>query len=140
MSRRGGRRREAEEKTRARVKLTIHIIQLPSAGVPGGSMVKNTPAKQETWIQSLIQEYPLEKEMAAHCSILAWEIPWIEEPGRLYIPWGCKESDMTEHAHKHTHTVSLGHQPGSKPVIRMRFKPSHLQQQGPALTCCHFHP
>ena len=96
MSRRGGRRREAEEKTRARVKLTIHIIQLPSAGVPGGSMVKNTPAKQETWIQSLIQEYPLEKEMAAHCSILAWEIPWIEEPGRLYIPWGCKESDTTE--------------------------------------------
>ena len=99
-------------------------------------MVKYTPDKQETWIQSLMQEDPLEKEMAAHPSILAWEIPWIEEPDGLYGPWGCKESDMTEHAHKHTHPVLLGHQPGSKPAIRMRFKPSHLQQQGPVLTCC----
>ena len=52
-------------------------------GVPGGSVVKNPPAKQETWVQSLGQEYSLEKEMATHCSILAWKIPWIEEPGRL---------------------------------------------------------
>ena len=46
-------------------------------------MVKNPPAKQEMWIQSLGQEDPLEKEMATHSSILAWEIPWTEEPGRL---------------------------------------------------------
>ena len=38
---------------------------------------------QETWVQSLTQENPLEKEMATHASILAWEIPWTEEPGGL---------------------------------------------------------
>ena len=43
-------------------------------------MVKNLPAMQKTWIQSLGQEDPLEKEMAAHSSILAWRIPWTEEP------------------------------------------------------------
>ena len=46
-------------------------------------MVKNLPAMQKTWIQSLGQEDPLEKEMAAHSSILAWRIPWTEEPGGL---------------------------------------------------------
>ena len=46
-------------------------------------MVKNLPAVQETWVQSLDREDPLEKEMATHSSILAWEIPWIEEPGGL---------------------------------------------------------
>ena len=50
---------------------------------------------QETYIQSLGQEDPLEKEMATHSSILAWEIPWTEEPGG-YSPWGRKESDTTE--------------------------------------------
>ena len=47
---------------------------------------------QETWVQSLGQEDPLEKKMATHSSILAWRIPWREEPGGLYRPWGCKES------------------------------------------------
>ena len=46
---------------------------------PAGSVVKNSPAKQETWVRSLGQEDPLEKEMATHSSILAWEIPWTEE-------------------------------------------------------------
>ena len=46
-------------------------------------MVKNLPAMQETRIPSLGGEDPLEKEMAAHSSILAWKIPWTEEPGRL---------------------------------------------------------
>jgi len=46
-------------------------------------MVKNLATMQETWIQSLGQEDPLEKEMAAHSSILAWKIPRTEEPGRL---------------------------------------------------------
>ena len=46
-------------------------------------MVKNLPAKQETWVQSLGGEGPLEKEMASHNSILAWEIPWTEETGGL---------------------------------------------------------
>ena len=43
--------------------------------------VKNLPAMQETWVQSLDQEYSLEEGMATHSSILAWEIPWTEEPG-----------------------------------------------------------
>ena len=47
------------------------------------SVVKNPPAKQETQIQSLGWEDPLEKEMATHSGVLAWEIPWTEEPGRL---------------------------------------------------------
>ena len=46
-------------------------------------MVKNPPAMQETWVQSLGWEDPLEKGMAAHSSILAWEIPRTEEPGGL---------------------------------------------------------
>ena len=46
-------------------------------------MVKNLPAVQETRVQSLGGEDPLEKEMATHFSILAWEIPWTEEPGGL---------------------------------------------------------
>ena len=45
--------------------------------------VKNPPAMQETWVWSLGQEDPLEKGMATHSSILAWEIPWTEQPGRL---------------------------------------------------------
>ena len=45
--------------------------------------VKNLPAMKESWVQSLGQEDPLEKEMATHSSILAWRIPWTEEPGRL---------------------------------------------------------
>ena len=46
-------------------------------------IVKHLPTMRETWVQSLGQEYSLEKEMATHCSILAWKIPWMEEPGRL---------------------------------------------------------
>ena len=46
--------------------------------------VKCLPAMQETWVRSLGQDDPLEKEMATHSSILAWEIPWMEEPGGLY--------------------------------------------------------
>ena len=46
-------------------------------------MVKNLPAMQETWIQCLIQEDSLEKGMATHSSILAWRIPWTEEPSGL---------------------------------------------------------
>ena len=45
--------------------------------------VKNLPAIRKTWVQSLGWEDPLEKEMATHSSILAWRIPWTEEPGRL---------------------------------------------------------
>ena len=55
-------------------------------GFPGGSVVKHLPAMQETqeiWVQSLGWEDPLEEGITTHSSILAWRIPWIEEPGWL---------------------------------------------------------
>ena len=48
-------------------------------------MVKNLPAMQEMWVQSVGQEDPLEEEMATHSSILAWKIPWTEAPGRFIV-------------------------------------------------------
>ena len=62
--------------------------------------LKCLPAMWETWVQSLGQEDPLEKEMATHSSILAWRIPWMEELGGLQS-MGCKESDTTERLHFH---------------------------------------
>ena len=62
-------------------------------GFPGSSVVKNLSAMQETRIRSLGWEDLLEKEMPTHCSILAWEIPWTEEPG--YSSMGSQESDTT---------------------------------------------
>ena len=57
-------------------------------------LVKNLPATQETWVGFLGQEDPREKEMATHSSILAWRVPWAEEPGRLQS-MGSQESDTT---------------------------------------------
>ena len=67
-------------------------------------MVKNLPAKPETWAKFLGQEDPLEREMATHSSILAWEIPWTEEPGELYSPEGRRVGHdlVTEHQHIHS--------------------------------------
>ena len=53
--------------------------------------------KQEKRVQSLSQEDPMEEEMATHSNILAWKVPWTEEPGGLQS-WGLKEADMTVHA------------------------------------------
>ena len=57
--------------------LYAHLYQLVA------EMVKNLPAMQETWVQSLGRQDPLEKEMAIHSSILAWKILWTEETGEL---------------------------------------------------------
>ena len=68
-------------------------------------MVKNPPATEgdkEIRIQSLGREDLLEKEVATHSSFLAWKIPWTEEPGLGYSPWGRKESDTTERLHSLT--------------------------------------
>ena len=65
-------------------------------------MVKYLPTMRETRVQSLGRKDLLEKEMASHSSILAWKIPWTEEPGRLHSPWGRKESDTTERLHSLT--------------------------------------
>jgi len=62
------------------------LVANTGSGFPGGSVVKNPPAMQETQemqVRSLGWEDPLEKEMAPRSSILAWEIPWTEKPGRL---------------------------------------------------------
>ena len=66
--------------------------------------VKNLPAMQETQVQSLGWEDPLEKGMETHFSILAWEIPWTKKPGGLQFVRS-QESDTTEqHTHTRTHT------------------------------------
>ena len=68
-------------------------------------VVKNPPAMQgiqETRVRSLGREAPLEKEMAAYSSILAWEIPWTEEPGGVTVHRVAKESDTTERLSAHT--------------------------------------
>ena len=55
-------------------------------------MVKNLPTMQDTRVRSLDWKNPLEKEMATHSSILAWRIPWTEEPGRLHTVHGAGKS------------------------------------------------
>ena len=57
----------------------VHLVEASLLA----QMVKRLPAVRETWVRSLGWEDPLEKEMAAHSSILAWKIPRMEEPGRL---------------------------------------------------------
>ena len=64
---------------------------------------KNLPTMletQATWVRTLGQEESLKEEMATHSSILAWEIPWTEKPGKLQSK-GHKESDMAEHTYTH---------------------------------------
>ena len=75
------------------------VSRFTSIPAPGGASliaqsVKNLPAMQETWVQFLGQEDPLEKEMTTHSSILTWRIPWAEEPGRLQS-MGLQVSDTT---------------------------------------------
>ena len=71
-------------------KLSLFIVW-----ASGGSLVKNPPAMHEMQDRPLGREDPLEKDTATHSSILAWEIPWTEEPGGLRS-MGSQESDMTE--------------------------------------------
>ena len=68
--------------------------------------LKRLPAMQETWVRSLGQEDPLEKEIAMHSSTLAWKIPWTEEPGGLQS-MGSQELDTTERLHFHFHLIAL---------------------------------
>ena len=75
-------------------------------------MVRNLPAMQETQVLSLDLDNPLEKGMATHSSILAWGIPWTEEPGGLYSPWGRKKSkNWAPNTHAHTHAHAHTHIP-----------------------------
>ena len=65
------------------ISLSGYLSYLPWGFSLGAQTVKNLPAMQETWVQSLGQEAPLKKGMATHYSILAWKIPWTEEPDGL---------------------------------------------------------
>ena len=64
-------------------------------GFPGDSGGKESTCNAGDQVESLGQEEPLEKRLATHSSILAWRIPWKEQPARLQS-WGCKKLDMTE--------------------------------------------
>ena len=70
-------------------------------------MIKNLPARQETPVRSLGQEVSLEEDMATYSSILAWEIPWIEEPGALESVHGVTKSG-TQLKQPSTHTCLPG--------------------------------
>ena len=69
-----------------------------------GQLIKNLPAMQETCVPFLGWEDPLEKEMAIHFNILAWELPWTEGPGGLQS-WGHRESDTTEQINNNHHKL-----------------------------------
>ena len=73
---------------------------------PGGSLVKNLPAMQETWVASLGRKDPLEKEMATHSRILAWRIPTDRGAWQGDSPCGHKESDTTGATNIFTFTFS----------------------------------
>ena len=62
-------------------------------------MVKNLTAMQETWVGSLGQEDPLEKGMATHSSILAWRIPWREDPGGVQSKRSQSQTQLSTHRH-----------------------------------------
>ena len=66
-------------------------------GLTGDSVVKNLPARQETWVRSLDREDPLEKEMSTHSSVLAWEIPWTEDSMR-------SQKNQTQVSKQHMYT------------------------------------
>ena len=74
----------------------LNLTTAPPRTSPVAKTVKCLSAMRETWVQSLGREDSLEKETATHSSTLAQKIPWTEEPGAGYCPWGRKESGMTE--------------------------------------------
>ena len=76
--------------------LSFHTILSFPGGSEGKESTVKSPAMQETRLQFLGREDPLENGMVTHSSILTWRVPWTGEPGRLYSPCGGKESDMPE--------------------------------------------
>ena len=85
--------------------MTLALLTVELAQSLVGQTVKHLPTMPETWVRSLGQEDPLEKEMATRCSILTWETPWTKKKERNpmdrgawpgHSPWGHKELDTTE--------------------------------------------
>ena len=62
---------------------SVYVFSVATDSSPVAQLVKNLPAMQEMWVQSLGQENPLEKGLATHSSVLAWEIPWEKDPRQL---------------------------------------------------------
>ena len=87
-----------------RIRHTEHATGIISAGFLGGSVLKNPPAKQETWVWSLGQEEPLEEQIATHSSILAWKFHG-QRSLVGYSPQGSKEPAMTEVVCTHTQSL-----------------------------------
>ena len=95
-------------------------------------MVENLPAMQETWVPSLGWEDPLEKRTAIHSSILAWEIPWTEEPGGLQSIRSKRVGhDLTTKSQPHTYLHLQPHAVGHQPSIHSS---THFHYQLPLLT------
>ena len=89
----------------SRLPYHFHFLPYHLASL-GAQAVKNRPAMQETWVRFLGLEDNLEKEMATHSRILAWRIPWTEEPGRLQS-MGLEESDTTQQLNNNVSSASL---------------------------------
>ena len=87
--------------------------------------LKRLTPMQETWVQSLGREGPLEKEMATRSTVLAWRILWTEKLAG-YSPWGHKESDSTEQAHAHHSGIIYLWRPLKKNCIISCSEPSNL--------------
>ena len=95
--------------------MILLILNLPFKGFfeytiqvfPVDQLVKNLPAMQETQVWSLGREDPLEKGRAIYSRIIAWRIPWTEEPGDLYSLWNSKELDTTEWLYKNYQITRL---------------------------------
>ena len=63
--------------------INYKVLRIALRNFPGAQTIRHLPAMRKTWVQSLGQEDPLEKEMATHSSTLAWKTPWMEKPGGL---------------------------------------------------------
>ena len=94
-------------------KYKIMLYSFPKRDSTMAQWVKNLPVMQETQVWSLGWEDPLEEGMATHSSILAWRIPWTEEPGRLqsmgwydWSDWACTSSPTSSHTHNLLHLTS----------------------------------
>ena len=89
---------------------SVCILSLPCLYIKTflvAQRLKHLPAMQETWVQSLGREDPLEKEMATHSSILAWRIPWTEEPGGLHRV-AKSQTRLSNFTHSLTHSNTGG--------------------------------
>ena len=105
-------------------------------------MVKNPPAMQEMWVQSLGQEDSLDEEMATHSSILAWEIPWTEDPGGLWST-GLQRvgKNWIDLAHKHPPKTSYLFSWRVQAFLSVwDLSPPSRRHESPSLLLCYFLP